>query len=42
MSTRYCKVCWKRCKSREWTTAIYKGKRVEVCHDCKRAIELKE
>jgi len=40
----FCKVCGKWCNEQphEWVYATYRGERVKVCYDCKRAIELKE
>lgn len=41
MSERQCEVCRKWCEFLSLTLAIYRGKTVRVCHDCKRAIEIK-
>lgn len=36
----FCKVCGKWC-GMKWVYATWKNERVIVCHDCKRAIEMK-
>ena len=40
MLREFCEVCGKKLNS-EWKFATYKGERVRVCCDCKRAIELR-
>ena len=38
----FCEICGKWCaESYEWAYVTYKGGRVKACHDCQRAIKLK-
>lgn len=38
----FCEVCGAKFVHSEWEYATHKGKRVRVCCNCKRAIELRE